>query len=307
MRNAFAQEIFDLAASDERVVLLMGDIGNRLFDKYRAQFPDRFFNCGVAEANMVSVAAGLASEGMRPVCYTITPFLTYRSLEQIRVDVCYHQVPVILVGTGSGLSYASLGATHHSCEDIGMLRLLPGMTVLCPADALETKSCLAAALGHPGPVYIRIGKKGEPAIHSERPLVQIGHAFPLRSGEKICLLGTGVMTHVALAAADLVSVREGFSPSVVSFHTVKPLDEDFLAQTFATFDLVVTIEEHSILGGLGGSVAEWAARQQGLRARLMALGTADEFLHETSTLKSARRHFGLTPERIADRIDDSFH
>jgi len=305
MRNAFAQEIYDLAARDERVVLLMGDIGNRLFDKYRAQFPDRFFNCGVAEANMVSVAAGLASEGMRPVCYTITPFLTYRCLEQIRVDVCYHNVPVVLVGTGSGLSYASLGATHHSCEDIGMLRLLPGMSVLCPADALETKACLAAAFAHPGPVYIRIGKKGEPVVHSVRPDIQIGRAFPLRSGEKICILGTGVMTHVALAASDLISVREGFAPAVVSFHTVKPLDEDFLAQTFARFDLVVTVEEHSVLGGLGGAVAEWAARQRGLRARLLTLGTADEFLHETSTLKSARRHFGLTPDRIADRLIDS--
>src|SRR6266404_7261945 len=146
VRNAFAKKITELAKQDDRVVLLSGDIGNRLFDDFKARVPTRFYNCGVAEANMMGVAAGLAMSGLRPVCYTITPFITYRCMEQIRVDVCYHHVPVVIVGTGSGLSYASLGATHHSCEEMGMLRLLPGLTVLAPADAMEVRGALEAVL-----------------------------------------------------------------------------------------------------------------------------------------------------------------
>ncbi|NBV34894.1 MAG: transketolase, partial [Proteobacteria bacterium] len=137
MRNSFAKVITALAHEDPSIVLLSGDIGNRLFDDFKAKCPERFYNCGVAEANMMSMAAGLASCGLRPVVYTITPFLTYRCMEQIRDDVCYHNQKVVIVGTGSGLSYASLGTTHHSCEEMGMLRLLPGMTVLAPADSFE--------------------------------------------------------------------------------------------------------------------------------------------------------------------------
>ena len=147
MRNAFAAEINAQAVSDSRVVLLSGDIGNRLFDPIKASAPDRFLNCGVAEANMMTVAAGMAMNGLRPVVYTIAPFVTTRCLEQIRVDVCYHQLPVVIVGVGAGLSYASLGATHHSCEDIALLRSLPNMTVISPADAHEVRGAARAVHG----------------------------------------------------------------------------------------------------------------------------------------------------------------
>ena len=191
MRNAFAKQITALAQEDSRIVLLVGDIGNRLFDDFKANCPNRFYNCGVAEANMIGVAAGLAMSGLRPVCYTITPFITYRCMEQIRVDVCYHHVPVLLVGTGSGLSYASLGATHHSCEEMGMLRLLPGLTILAPADEMEVRSAVKAAVRHSGPVYMRIGKKGEPVVHKAEPPFTIGKAIPMREGKDSCLLSTG--------------------------------------------------------------------------------------------------------------------
>ena len=165
MRNAFAEAIAEAAATDKRVVLLSGDIGNRLFDAFKDKFPDRFYNCGVAEANMTSMAAGMAMCGLRPFTYTITPFATTRVMEQIRVDICYHNVPVAIVGTGSGLSYASLGPTHHSCEDVAFLRALPNMTVICPADAAEVRRAVAAVLEIAGPVYLRLGKKGEPTVH----------------------------------------------------------------------------------------------------------------------------------------------
>ncbi|MFM8436766.1 MAG: transketolase family protein, partial [Planctomycetia bacterium] len=272
MRNAFAASITDLAAKDERIVLLSGDIGNRLFDKYRERFPSRFYNCGVAEANMTGMAAGLALSGLRPFTYTITPFATTRVIEQIRVDICYHDVPVVIVGTGSGLSYASLGPTHHSCEDVGILRCFPNLTVLCPADAMEVGPAIEAALTLPGPVYIRLGKKGEPNVHERPPKLEVGRGIVMREGTDVCLLGMGTMTATALEAAKLLQ-GHGISARVVSMHTVKPLDDALLRESFDRFKVVAVVEEHSVIGGLGSAVAEWLGRRGPQRGVLEAIGT----------------------------------
>lgn len=301
MRNAFAQEITRLGRADDRVVLLSGDIGNRLFDDFKAACPGRFFNCGVAEANMIGVAAGLALSGYRPVCYTIAPFITYRCLEQIRIDACYHQAPVIIVGTGAGLSYASLGATHHSCEEMGMLRLLPGMSVLAPADSLEVQACLRAALQHSGPAYLRIGKKGEPRIHAAPPAFRMGEAIVLREGTDVFFLSAGTLLSETLAAADQLAAT-GLSVGVASVPCVKPLDQPLLQRVFASVAVVATVEEHSVLGGLGGAVAECLCDDPGARARLVRFGTADEFLHATGEQDEARAHFGLTADNLAARV-----
>lgn len=302
MRNAFADEMLALARKDPRVVLLSADIGNRLFDKLKAEFPDRFYNCGVAEANMIGVAAGMAQSGLRPFCYTITPFITYRCMEQIRVDLCYHHLPVTVVGTGSGLSYASLGGTHHSCEEMGMLRLLPGLTVGGPADAAELRALLRDSLNQNGPVYLRIGKKGEPEMHPEVPALTFGKSITLREGTEACILSLGTVLPEAVAAAEEL-VAKGISTRVVSFPTLKPLDEKCLQEVFSAFKVVATLEEHSILGGLGGSVAEWKADHPELKGRLVRLGTPDEFLHLTCEQEEAREHYGLTAEGIAGRIE----
>ena len=300
MRNAFAQEVTELAAADERVVLLSGDIGNRLFDDYKERHPDRFINCGVAEANMVSMAAGMAMDGLRPVAYTITPFITTRVLEQIKVDVCYHHVPVAIVGVGGGLSYASLGATHHSLEDIAFLRALPGMSVVCPADAHEVRPALRATLAQDGPVYIRLGKKGEPLVHAAEPDFRIGRGITLREGVDACILATGNIVPTALEAAEDLA-RGGLDARVVSFHTVKPLDEELLAEAFRSFPLVVTVEEHGLIGGVGSAVAEWAADHAPGGARLLRIGARDEYLHESGGQAHARSWYGLTSEAIAAR------
>jgi transketolase len=301
MRNAFAEELTQLGAADPRVVLLSGDIGNALFDRFKAQAAGRFFNCGVAEANMMSMATGMALCGLRPVVYTIAPFATTRCFEQIRVGACYHRAPVIIVGTGSGLSYASLGPTHHSCEDVAILRALPGMTVLAPADAHELRACLRAALRHDGPVYMRIGKKGEPAVHAGEVDVRIGRAITVRQGSHACVIGTGVMVSVAMNAAEQLAAQ-GMSVRVESFHTVKPLDTLTLRQLFETYPLVAVVEEHSRIGGLGGAIAEWRAREDAGSGRLLTCGTGDRFLHETGSTGYARRQFGLTAERIAEQV-----
>jgi transketolase len=301
MRNTFAREITACALEDDRIVLLSGDIGNRLFDDFRKAAPERFFNCGVAEANMTGVAAGLGRMGFRPVTYTIAPFATIRCLEQIRIDLCYQKIPGIIVGTGAGLSYAELGPTHQSCDDIGILRMLPNMTILSPCDPTEVRLAIRAALRHDGPVYLRLGKKGEPVLHLAEPDFAIGRSVNLRRGSDVCILATGPILAEALAAAGILE-REGISTRVESLHTIKPLDTALLAELFATFRLVATLEEHSRSGGLGGSVAEWLADQPSPSGRLLRFGTPDCFIEEIYSQESAREKFGLAAEPMAARI-----
>jgi transketolase len=300
MRNAFAKEITRLAAADERVVLLSGDIGNNLFEDLKQVGERHFLNCGIAEANMIGVAAGMAMSGLRPIVYTITPFTTTRCFEQIRVDLCYHEAPVTIVGTGSGLSYAELGPTHHSLEDIAILRSLPGMTVMAPCDIREMQAGLRAALRHDGPVYIRIGKKGEPNIHAADIDLTIGKAIELQAGDDIALLATGVIMPEALKAAEILSER-GLSVGVASFPSVKPLDTAYLEDVTKRSKLLVTIEEHGRIGGFGSAVAEWrAGRRNG--PPLLMLGASDEFLHVIGDQNFARDIYGLTAEKIAASV-----
>jgi Transketolase, C-terminal subunit len=302
MRNTFASTLTKLAETDQRIVLLSGDIGNKLFDSFKEQCPGRFFNCGVAEANMTSMAAGMALCGLRPVTYTIASFVTVRCLEQIRIDVCYHNVPVIIVGVGAGLSYAELGATHHSCEDIAMMRVLPNMTVVCPGDAIEVRLALAAAFKHGGPVYIRLGKKNEPIIHKDEPDFQIGRGIIIREGGKeVCLLGTGNVMPVVLETANILATQR-IDAQVVSMHTVKPLDEELLETVFSQFKIVATVEEHSLIGGLGGSVAEWLSDQRSKKAELLRFGAKDKFIHGAGKQKTARQSVGIDAEIIAGEI-----
>ncbi|MBT3792050.1 MAG: transketolase [Rhodospirillales bacterium] len=301
MRNAFAKEMTEIAGNDDKLVLLSGDIGNMLFDNYKKVAPERFFNCGVAEANMMGLASGMAMSGLRPFVYTITPFTTTRVMEQIRVDVCYQNVPVVICGVGSGLSYASLGATHHSCEDIAMLRTLPNMNILCPGDAMEVHACIRAAYAHDGPSYIRLGKKGEPVIHDEIPDLTIGQPLTIRDGKDVSILSVGTMLPTAMEASDIL-LKSGINAGVTSFHTVKPLNTDTLARAFDTCRLVVTLEEHSLIGGLGSAIAEWVVDQGGITTPLLRIGTPDKFFSEAGEQEYARERLGLDPASVAKTI-----
>ncbi len=304
MRNAFAEVITDLAKTDNRIVLLSGDIGNKLFDNFKEVDPGRFYNCGIAEANMMSMAAGLSLSGLRAIVYTITPFTTTRCFEQIRVDVCYHNAPVIIVGTGSGLSYADLGPTHHSLEDLAILRTLPGMRIIAPCDAGELKAALKQALEGDTPVYIRIGKKGEPEIHNDLTSFQIGKVITVREGKDLTIISAGTIMPEALAAADLLS-ESGISAEVVSMHTIKPMDTSYLQQAVGRFKLLVTVEEHGLIGGLGGAVAEWRSLQN-ISVPHLSFGTPDEFMHEVGSQAYARDKYGLVASNIASKITDRF-
>jgi transketolase len=305
MRDAFAQEMTRLAAERTDIVLLSGDIGNRMFDRYKQVAPERFFNCGIAEANMMSVAAGMALTGLRPVIYTITPFTTTRCLEQIRVGVAYHQAPVVIVGTGSGLSYAELGPTHHSLEDMAILRTLPGLNVVAPADSAELVAQLRHALDAPHPTYMRIGKKGEPPLHGASAQLGIGKANLLREGSDLLVVGVGPILGEAVKAAETVA-REGISVAVASLGGVKPLDTVFLNGMAQRFTRWISLEEHGITGGLGSALLEWIEDREGATICLKRLGVPDSFLHELGNQEYMRSKLGLDAEGLASSFRREF-
>jgi transketolase len=301
MRDAFAREMTSLAAQRTDVTLLSGDIGNRMFDHYKKVAPKRFFNCGIAEANMMSLAAGMALSGLRPVIYTITPFTTTRCLEQIKVGVAYHQAPVVIVGTGSGLSYAELGPTHHSLEDMAILRTLPGLNIVAPADSAELVAQLREALDSPHPTYMRIGKKGEPAIHGQDARLGIGKANLLRDGSDLLVVGVGPILGEALQAADGLA-SEGISIAVASLGGIKPLDEPFLATMANRFSNWLSLEEHGVIGGLGSALLEWLNDRDGTAIRLRRIGVPDAFVHELGNQAYTRRQLGLNAGGLAQTI-----
>jgi transketolase len=301
MRNVFAKTVTELSDVYPELVMLAGDIGNRLFDRFKEKHPGRFFNCGVAEANMTGVAAGLAASGLRPITYTITPFNTVRCLEQIRLDICYPNLPVIVVGTGSGLSYANLGATHHSMEDMAILRTLPNMHIVCPADPIEVRLAVVDALRLGRPTYIRLGKKGEPAVHAFDPEFQIGRGITMRDGSTVAIIGVGTMLEPALECADQLH-HHGISTKVVSLHTVKPLDDELLTALFAEYELLVVLEEHGLIGGAGSAVLEWGNLRQVDLRKLLRIGGPDRFLSGCGDQQEARAILGLTSQEISRQI-----
>ena len=301
MRNAFAQAITELGDEYPELVMMAGDIGNRLFDRFKDKYPTRFYNCGVAEANMTGVAAGIAASGLRPITYTITPFNTARCFEQIRLDICYPNLPVIVVGTGAGLSYAGLGATHHSMEDIAILRTLPNMHVVCPADSVETKLAVRKALELGRPTYIRLGKKGEPVVHAEVPEFTIGKMIPMRKGTDVVVLSVGTMLSTALKCAEQLEA-ESVSTSVFSMHTVKPLDEEVLGKLFEEYKLVILLEEHALTGGAGSAVMEWGNEAGVDLRKLVRFGGPDRFLVACGDQTEARHELGLDESAIVKRV-----
>ncbi|OWK46311.1 transketolase family protein [Fimbriiglobus ruber] len=255
MRDAFSNALVTAARTDPRVVLLTGDHGYALFDDLRRECPDKYLNCGVAEQNMVGVAAGLAKAGFLPIVYGLSAFVPVRVLEQIKMDVCYEQLPVVFAGDGAGVVYSSLGTSHQSTEDVAALRAVPEMTILSPADAAEMTACMAVALAGDGPVYLRMGKADLGVVHSAPPVLVRGRPLLVKPGNgPLALMATGSMVGTAMS----VSSRWP-GTAVYSVPYLKPIDEVAVADICRRHRAVVTLEEHSVYGGLGGAVAEIAA------------------------------------------------
>lgn len=300
MRNALVRALESAARSDPRLILLTGDLGFKIFDAFAAEFPGRFINVGVAEANLIGVAAGLALGGMHPFAYSIAPFATLRCLEQIRNDVCYQNLPVTIVGVGGGYSYGHNGPTHHALEDIAVMRVLPNMTVVSPGDPLETELAVVAAASYGRPLYLRIGRAGDPRVHDAPPDFQIGRAITVRQGHDCALISTGGILPVALAAADRLQ-QSRIECRVVSMHTVKPLDHTCLRECVRDTTAVFTVEEHSRIGGLGSAVAEWAVAN-GQPGPRLSFGADDCFASLSGSQNYLRERNGLTAEQIAATI-----
>ena len=302
MRNAFARVMTELAQERSDVCLLSGDIGNRMFDRYKEVAPTRFLNCGIAEANMMSMAAGMALSGLRPVVYTITPFTTTRCLEQIRTGVAYHESPVVIVGTGSGLSYAELGATHHSLEDLAILRSIPNLQLCAPVDSQELEAQLRQAIAEGQPTYIRIGKKGEPDLLAQHASLGIGKANLLKQGKKILLLGIGPILSEALQASTMLE-RQGIQLAVASMGSIKPIDHQFLQQCVAAgYRHWISLEEHHQNGGLGSVLLEWLCDQQISTIELRRMGIGDHFVHQLGDQIYVREAEGLNAAAIANLV-----
>lgn len=300
MRNKFAQCLTSMAADNQQICLLYADIGNRLFDKLKAVAPERTINAGIAEANMATMASGMASMGFKPFIYTITPFTTARNFEQIKIDLAYADQPVVIVGTGSGLSYANLGPTHHSFEDIALMRVLPNMQIVCPSDSLELEALMPQLVEVDHPTFLRIGKKNEPLNYDNVPPLKIGKAHVLEAGERVLLLCCGTSLHIGKQIHQQLESQQ-ISTELVSMHTVKPLDTQYL-EKLAEYDLVVTLEEHSLIGGFGSAVLEWVNDDYQHAVNLLRCGIPDEFIDQLHDPESARRHIGLTSEEILNKI-----
>ncbi|MFO1126677.1 MAG: transketolase C-terminal domain-containing protein [Methylocystis sp.] len=306
MRTAFVEELTREARENPAVILLTGDLGYTVFESFQAEFPERFINCGVAEANMLGTAAGLAREGMRPFVYSFIPFVIFRALEQLRIDICYHNLPVTIVGLGAGYSYGDMGATHHALEDIAVSRSLPGLCVICPGDPWEVRRAVSALSAYDGPAYMRLAKRGEPDVHGPetRDDFQIGRAIILQSGGEIALVATSNMLSTAVEAARALESAHGIRTSVVSMHTIKPLDERCVRELSERCRAIFTIEEHSVLGGLGGAVIEAVASAPS-RCAVHRIGIPDRFAHVSGSQAYYREQCGLTPEGVVRRVLES--
>jgi transketolase len=303
MRDAFFRSLTSFA-EDERVYAVTADLGIGLFDKFAEQAPGRYLNVGIAEQNLISVAAGLAYAGKIPFAYSIAPFLLSRANDQVRVDVAAAGANVKLVGVGGGLAYGHLGPTHHAIEDLALMRALPGMTILAPADPAETERAARAALEIDGPVYLRLGKNGEAAVLPDGARFAVGEALVVAEGSDVLLCSTGAILGEAVAARDQLATQ-GLSATIVHFATVKPFDAATLLELASGHDLVITLEEHSIIGGLGSAAAE-ALAEAGLGVPLKRLGMPDLFAHEVGSQAHLRSHYALDSAAVAAAAIASF-
>lgn len=302
MRQACLQMIYQLAKHDERIFFIGSDLGAGTLDEFKEELPDRFFMEGVSEANIIGLAAGLALEGKIPYVNTIATFLTRRCFEQIVLDLCYNNVNVRLIGNGGGLVYAPLGPTHLAIEDMAILRAIPNMTIVAPADADEMRRLMPLTVDHQGPLYIRIAKGYDPIVTSDDWPFQIGKAIPMREGADALILTTGIMLRIALEAADLL-MEDGIDTAVLHVHTVKPLDSEAILKYAATVPVIVTAEEHTIIGGLGSAVAEVIAEANfDPSKRFKRMGLPNVFPDEFGSQDSLMEKYSLTPHGLVSSI-----
>ncbi len=297
MRNTFVDSFLRLAESGYNIHLLTADLGFKAFDPIRDKYPDKFTNVGVAEANMIGMAAGMAIRGIRVFCYSIAPFVIFRTLDQIRADLCHMKLPVTMVAAGGGLHYATEGMTHHAIEDIAIARALPGLTVLAPGDPLECEVLMEETVKIEGPCYLRLGGNNNPVIYERSQRPKFGEISCLQPDGNIAIIANGEMLLCARKAMDLLK-REGIICRLYSVHTLKPIDHLTIEKIARECSCVVTVEEHSVINGIGTAITE-IIFSCGYRGKFRKFGVPDEYATELGDKEWIRDHYGLSHEKIA--------
>lgn len=307
MRQTCVNMVYDLAKKNDKVVFIGSDLSPGLLSGMKAEFPDRYYMEGVAEQNIIGMAAGMALDGYLPYVNTIATFITRRCYEQVAVDLCVHDLPVRLIANGGGLVYAPLGPTHEAIEDIAIMRALPNMAVVACADAEEMKRFMAVSMDWPHPIYIRLAKGGDEVVTKPEHGFTIGKAILLREasggkGKPVLLVGTGVGTTQALKAAEQLAA-DGIAAHVLHMPTVKPLDVDALVKLASNASLVVTVEEHSVIGGLGSAVTDALVdKMDGNVPRMRRIGIPDVFAEDYGSQDWLMKGFGIDGPSIADVV-----
>ena len=303
MRDKFADVVYKIGKEDKRICALVADIspaGSML--KFREKFPSRFINCGVAEQAMIGIAAGMALRGMRPFCYTIATFSIFRPFEMIRVDLCYQNLPVTIIGMGAGVVYSTLGGTHHTMEDIAVASAIPNMTVLAPCDPdemrLATEWCAKKSTG---PVYMRLGKKGEPILtKNAKSKFEIGKLRFLTKGKDMAIISYGTMVLTAKEISENLE-KKGISTSLISCHTIKPIDKKGLIKVMKLHKKIVILEEHVPHGGLSSRVKE-IALDNNFKGKIQCFTLKDKFIHFYGNHKELLEKHGISVQKILDKI-----
>ncbi len=298
MRQTCLDTVYQLAQQDERVVFIGSDLGEGTLEDFRREIPQRFFMEGISEANILTMAAGLAMNGKIPYVNTIAPFLTRRAYEQILLDLCLHRVNVRLLGNGGGMVYAPLGPTHMVIEDLAALRAIPGMTILAPADAEEMQRLMLLTTDYQGPIYVRFGKGFDPVVSRSEQPVAIGKAVTYASGSELLLVSTGITLKLVLEAAENLQ-NQGVSTAILHYHSIKPFDIESLLALASQVRAVITVEEHSVIGGLGGAVAETLLEADLDRVpKFRRIGVPDCFPEDYGSQAHLMNSFGICADNI---------
>ena len=305
MRTAFIQTLCKLAGRDNTIWFLNGDLGYTVVEPFAEKYPDRYVNCGVAEQNMTGMAAGLALSGKHVFTYSIANFPTLRCLEQIRNDICYHKAAVTIVAVGGGYSYGSLGYTHHGIEDLAIMSSLPHMRVISPGDPVETALAMEQIVGEPGPTYLRLGKAGEPVVHSTPPALRLGQAIRVRDGKDLTIVATGAMLKPAIAAADRLGGK-GITTRVLSMHTVKPIDAEAVRAAARETSAILTVEEHRVDGGLGSRVADVLVAAR-LAVPMRKVGVPTDLIPGTGSADFLRASMGAIDDAAEELVAEKHH
>jgi len=302
MRKTFNRNLLEIAKRNERIFLVVSDIGYGEIEPFAHTFPDRFFNVGVAEQNMTGIACGLALEGNIAITYSIANFPTLRCLEQIRNDVCYHNANVKIVIIGGGVAYGALGISHHSTEDLAIMRALPNMVVLSPCDCIEAKEATLAMIEHQGPVYYRCGYKGEPDIHSGPINFEIGRAIQICDGNDGTIIFTGTIGYNVLLAREILS-QKGIKCRLISMHTIKPIDTEIILLCARETGAIITVEEHNLSGGLGSAISEVLADNCLSQIKFKRIAFPDVYVSKVGSQEWLREQYGMSPSGIAKTVE----